>query len=142
MMKKILVPIDGSDISLRAMNFAIELGKHFASEIVVLNVDIPYDLSRIKPAVKDKDGNEIESARLTPLELAQREAGKSGYDKITFKKYVDIDPAEKICEVAETIDADLIVMGNRGMGVLAGFFLGSVSTKVSQSVHCPVTIVK
>ena len=52
MMKKILVPIDGSDISLRAMNFAIELGKHFASEIVVLNVDIPYDLSRIKPAVK------------------------------------------------------------------------------------------
>lgn len=57
------------------MNFAIELGKHFASEIVVLNVDIPYDLSRIKPAVKDKDGNEIESARLTPLELAQREAG-------------------------------------------------------------------
>ena len=60
MMKKILVPIDGSDISLRAMNFAIELGKHFASEIVVLNVDIPYDLSRIKPAVKDKDGNEIE----------------------------------------------------------------------------------
>lgn len=75
MMKKILVPIDGSDISLRAMNFAIELGKHFASEIVVLNVDIPYDLSRIKPAVKDKDGNEIESARLTPLELAQREAG-------------------------------------------------------------------
>ena len=134
MMKKILVPIDGSDISLRAMNFAIELGKHFASEIVVLNVDIPYDLSRIKPAVKDKDGNEIE--------LAQREAGKSGYDKITFKKYVDIDPAEKICEVAETIDADLIVMGNRGMGVLAGFFLGSVSTKVSQSAHCPVTIVK
>lgn len=142
MMKKILVPIDGSDISLRAMNFAIELGKHFASEIVVLNVDIPYDLSRIKPAVKDKDGNEIESARLTPLELAQREAGKSGYDKITFKKYVDIDPAEKICEVAETIDADLIVMGNRGMGVLAGFFLGSVSIKVSQSAHCPVTIVK
>ena len=141
MMKKILVPIDGSDISLRAMNFAIELGKHFASEIVVLNVDIPYDLSRIKPAVKDKDGNEIESARLTPLELAQREAGKSGYDKITFKKYVDIDPAEKICEVAETIDADLIVMGNRGMGVLAGFFLGCVSTKVSQSAHCPVTIV-
>ena len=104
----------------------------------------PYAILRIASdrRYKDKDGNEIESARLTPLELAQREAGKSGYDKITFKKYVDIDPAEKICEVAETIDADLIVMGNRGMGVLAGFFLGSVSTKVSQSAHCPVTIVK
>lgn len=59
MMKKILVPIDGSDISLRAMNFAIELGKHFASEIVVLNVDIPYDLSRIKPAVKDRTATRL-----------------------------------------------------------------------------------
>ena len=55
---------------------------------------------------------------------------------------VDIDPAERICAEAEREDVDLIVMGNRGMGVLAGFFLGSVSTKVSQSAQCPVTIVK
>ena len=84
MMKKILVPIDGSDISLRAMNFAIELGKHFASEIVVLNVDIPYDLSRIKPAVKDKDGNEIESARPPPQELPQRDGGKKRRNRSTL----------------------------------------------------------
>jgi nucleotide-binding universal stress UspA family protein len=142
MINKILVPIDGSEISMRAMNFAIELGRSFNSELIVLNVDIPYDLSRIKPVVKDKDGKVVESAQLTPLEIAEREAKKSGYERISFKKYVDIDPAEKICEVAEKIDADLIVMGNRGMGVLAGFFLGSVSTKVSQSAHCPVTIVK
>ena len=74
MMKKILVPIDGSDISLRAMNFAIELGKHFASEIVVLNVDIPYDQRRIKPAVKNNDGNEIETANQTTKEQAKKEA--------------------------------------------------------------------
>jgi nucleotide-binding universal stress UspA family protein len=142
MINKILVPVDGSEISMRALKFAVELGRNFHSEIVVLNVDIPYDLSRIKPPVKDKEGKVIESAQLSPLDMAKREAQKTGYDRFAFKKYVDIDPADKICDVAKTIDADLIVMGNRGMGVLAGFFLGSVSTKVSQSAHCPVTIVK
>ncbi|MCH3951680.1 MAG: universal stress protein [Acidaminococcus sp.] len=142
MINKILVPIDGSEIAMRAMDFAIEMGSKFNSQIIVLNVDIPYDLSRIKPPLKDKDGNVVESAQLSPLEAAEKRAKKSGYDRISFKKYVDIDPAEKIVEAAQKNDVDLIVMGNRGMGVLAGFFLGSVSTKVSQSAPCPVTIVK
>ena len=142
MINKILVPVDGSEIALRAMKFAIEVAQKFNSEVIVLNVDIPYDLSRIKPPLRDKDGNEIASGQLTPLEEAEREAKRIGYDRISFKTYIDIDPAEKIVEANEKADVDLIVMGNRGMGVLAGFFLGSVSTKVSQSAHCPVTIVK
>ena len=76
------------------------------------------------------------------MESAQTEAAKEKYEKISFRRLVDIDPAERICAEAEREDVDLIVMGNRGMGVLAGFFLGSVSTKVSQSAQCPVTIVK
>ena len=144
MINKILVPVDGSEIALRAMKFAIEVAQKFNSEVIVLNVDIPYDLSRIKPPRRDKNGNVIpvEAAAPTPLEEAEKEAKKAGYERITFKKVVDIDPAERICAEAEKDDTDLIIMGNRGMGVLAGFFLGSVSTKVSQSAHCPVTIVK
>lgn len=136
MINKILVPVDGSKIALRALDFAMELGSKFGSQIIVINIDVPYDLSRIKPPRKDKNGNII------PLEEAEREAKKVSYSTITFKKVVDIDPAERICGEAEKDDVDMIIMGNRGMGVLAGFFLGSVSTKVSQSAHCPVTIVK
>ena len=114
MINKILVPVDGSKIALRALEFAMEIGGKFGSEIIVINIDVPYDLSRIKPPRRDKNGNVIpvEAAAPTPLEEAEKD------------------------------DTDLIIMGNRGMGVLAGFFLGSVSTKVSQSAHCPVTIVK
>lgn len=144
MINKILVPVDGSKIALRALEFAMEIGRKFESQIIVVNIDVPYDLSRLKPPRKDKNGNIIpeENAAPTPLEEAKRVAEKAAYDKILFKKVVDIDPAERICAEAEKDDIDLIVMGNRGMGVLAGFFLGSVSTKVSQSAHCPVTIVK
>ena len=144
MINKILVPVDGSKIALRALEFAMEIGGKFGSEIIVINIDVPYDLSRIKPPRRDKNGNviSVEAAAPTPLEEAEKEAKKAGYERITFKKVVDIDPAERICAEAEKDDTDLIIMGNRGMGVLAGFFLGSVSTKVSQSAHCPVTIVK
>ena len=144
MINKILVPVDGSKIALRALEFAMEIGGKFGSEIIVINIDVPYDLSRIKPPRRDKNGNVIpvEAAAPTPLEEAEKEAKKAGYERITFKKVVDIDPAERICAEAEKDDTDLIIMGNRRMGVLAGFFLGSVSTKVSQSAHCPVTIVK
>ena len=144
MINKILVPVDGSKIALRALEFAMEIGGKFGSEIIVINIDVPYDLSRSKPPRRDKNGNvmPVEAAAPTPLEEAEKEAKKAGYERITFKKVVDIDPAERICAEAEKDDTDLIIMGNRGMGVLAGFFLGSVSTKVSQSAHCPVTIVK
>ncbi|WP_105326041.1 universal stress protein [Acidaminococcus provencensis] len=144
MINKIMVPVDGSQIALRALTFTIDIAKKFNSEIIVLNIDIPYDLSRIKPPRKDKDGHVIvdEFKEPTPLESAQTEAAKEKYEKISFRRLVDIDPAERICAEAEREDVDLIVMGNRGMGVLAGFFLGSVSTKVSQSAQCPVTIVK
>lgn len=144
MINKILVPVDGSKIALRALDFAMEIGGKFGSDIIVINIDVPYDLSRIKSPRKDKNGNPIpvEAAVPTPLEEAEKETKKVSYERITFKKVVDIDPAERICAEAERDEVDLIVMGNRGMGVLAGFFLGSVSTKVSQSANCPVTIVK
>ncbi len=144
MIKTILVPIDGSEVALRALEFALEVGKKMAAEIVVLNVDIPYDLNRIIPA-KGKDAEEdakpIELGD-KPLEDAEKLVKKFGYDKIFFKQLVDVDPAERICIEAKRAKADLVVMGNRGMGTLAGFFLGSVSSKVSQNVHCPVTIIK
>ena len=143
MINKILVPVDGSKIALRALGFAVEIAEKFESQLIVLNIDIPYDLSRIKPPKKDKDGHVIvEEGAPTPLDDAKKEVEKTKYENVTYKKVVDIDPAERICLEAEKSDVDMIVMGNRGMGVLAGFFLWSVSTKVSQSAPCPVTIVK
>ena len=51
-------------------------------------------------------------------------------------------PAERILEYAKTAEADMIVLGNRGMGMLAELLMGSVSMKISQYAECPVVIVK
>ena len=61
---------------------------------------------------------------------------------MSFKKVVDFDPAEKIVDKAERGKYDLLVIGNRGIGGLSGFLLGSVSDKVAKAASCPVVIVK
>ena len=49
MMKKILVPFDGSETALRALEFAAGIGKPFGSEIMVVNVIVPYDYTKVPP---------------------------------------------------------------------------------------------
>lgn len=148
MLKKILVPIDGSYISFQALEYAIQLGKAFDSEIVVTHVNDPYDLSvpvdpktvtiptcEETPEEKKRDG-------AAALAIAQKVAEKTNYKNIAFEKAIDKDPAKRIIDMAKEIDADTIVMGNRGLGTAKSFFLGSVSTTVVKHACCPVIVVK
>ncbi|MEG1413451.1 MAG: universal stress protein [Acidaminococcaceae bacterium] len=146
MLTKILVPIDGSETAYRALAYAMELGKAYGSEIIVGHVSVPYDFTKLPPR---KPKNAIEEADMakeaknpTPIEIAQAQTAQAGYTKVTFREAVALDPAARIIGQAKLLGVDLIVMGNRGMGVLAGFLMGSVSTKVAQSAECPVVIVK
>ncbi|XP_010268015.1 PREDICTED: universal stress protein A-like protein [Nelumbo nucifera] len=52
------------------------------------------------------------------------------------------DPRDVICEMAEKLSADMLVMGNHGYGLIKRAFLGSVSNHCAQNVKCPVLIVK
>ena len=52
------------------------------------------------------------------------------------------EPAQKICEYAETVDADLVLVGTRGKGMLATAVLGSVSQKVANSCKRSVVVIK
>ena len=113
MMKKILVPFDGSETALRALEFAAGIGKPFGSEIMVVNVIVPYDYTKVPPR---KPKNAIEEA-----EMAAKEPDPTPLD------------------IAKGI---LDMLGNRGMGMLAELLMGSVSMKISQYAECPVVIVK
>lgn len=146
MMKKILVPFDGSETALRALEFAAGIGKPFGSEIMVVNVIVPYDYTKVPPR---KPKNAIEEAEMaakepdpTPLDIAKGILDKLGCTTASYRLIVDIDPAERILEYAKTAEADMIVLGNRGMGMLAELLIGSVSMKISQYAECPVVIVK
>jgi nucleotide-binding universal stress UspA family protein len=75
------------------------------------------------------------------LDRAEAVAKKAGAKKIR-KRIIGSDPAEAILEEAKREKADLIVLGTRGLGELKGFFLGSVSHKVSARAECPCLTVK
>lgn len=148
MLKKILVPIDGSYISFQALEYAMQLGKAFDGEIVVTHVNDPYDLSApvdpntVKIPTCEQTPEEKKKAGAAALAIAQKVAERAGYKNIAFEKAIDKDPARRIIDMAKDIKADTIVMGNRGLGATESLFLGSVSTAVVKHAHCPVFVVK
>ena len=136
--KKILVPIDSSLIAVRAIKEAIKLNKNLAAEIDLLYVaDVnklainAYLSGNILMEI-NKTGDRIlqESKDLFPKEMTVNTIYKVG------------DPGELICEYAEEINPDIIIMGSRGLGVVRGMLLGSVSKSVLEHAKCPVLIVK
>jgi len=143
MLKKLLVPMDGSEIALRALALAMQIGRKFDSEIIVLTVDIPYDRTVMFKADKQHSPDKVIAVEINnPLDLAEQYANKEGYKNIIFQDIIDLDPAGCIIAEAEKAKTDMIIMGNRGMGVLTGLLMGSVSTKVVKAAPCPVVIVK
>lgn len=148
MLKKILVPIDGSYISFLALEYAMQLGKAFDSEIVVTHVNDPYDLSApvdpktVKIPTGEQTSEEKKKAGAAALAIAQKVAEKANYKNIAFEKAIDKDPAKRIIDMAKEIDADSIVIGNRGLGTAGAFLLGSVSTAVVKHAPCPVFVIK
>lgn len=145
MFKKILVPVDGSEGSWRALNSAVELGEKFDSELIVVNVIQPYNNAALLAVPLDhatvSQGNsELEKIGDKVLEMAQeRLASYKGAKE--FKLEVG-HPSERIIALAKNAKAEAIVIGSRGLSGIAEFFLGSVSSKVSQYADVPVLIVK
>ena len=140
MFKKILVPVDGSETAWRALNNALEIGKKFESEILVVNVIQPYNNAALLAVPLDhatinqgKVGDKV-------LELAKEMVGSYPH-KVEYDMEVG-HPSERIIALSKKVEADAIVLGSRGLSGIAEFFLGSVSSKVSQYATVPVLIVK
>jgi len=154
MLKKILVPVDGSENSFRALDYAMCLGGSFGAEIIVSHVSVPYDISKLLETRMLKAGqNDADSAKEKELEArtkafagalatAKRKTEEAGYANVIFREVVDLDPAERIAEQAESLGVDMIILGNRGLGTLASLLIGGVSTKLLGLAVCPVLIVK
>ncbi|WP_303690990.1 universal stress protein [Megamonas hypermegale] len=137
-MKRILVPIDSSEIAERAMQEAIKVNRFGEAEVHVLYVaDInklainAYLSGNILLEI-GKAGERILNAALEKFPESMK----------VVKVYRTGDPAETITEYAKEIDADLIIMGSRGLGLVRGVLLGSVSKYVLERTKCPVLIVK
>jgi len=140
MIKKILVPIDGSTHSKKALEFASELAAKFDAELNLLNVG--------ENSATEQTMVMGSSHFTVPLDNAKViEAGRTITDaatEIIKKKGILIanadvvigSPANKILEAAESNEIDTIVMGSRGLSDLKGLLVGSVSHKVGHLAKC------
>jgi len=140
MFKNILLAVDGSEHAVHAAKVAGELAKCMKStelRIVVVYDPVPSYLGepdiQIVINARLKDAQEI-------LQKAVDVVGNSQLDVHT--ELIEGDAAEAIIEVANTRHSEVIVMGSRGLGSLAGLILGSTSQKVVSHAPCPVLIVR
>ncbi|MBV6271699.1 universal stress protein [Alcaligenaceae bacterium CGII-47] len=141
-MNAILVPVDGSAASVRALEFAIAAIKG-RSDIAlhILTVQAPVisgNAQRFISADIIADYYHDEGTQaLKPAKAVLEKAG------VPYQEHRVIGSiAETIHQFAKANDCGLIAMGTRGLGSVAGLFLGSVTTKVLSLVDIPVTLVK
>jgi nucleotide-binding universal stress UspA family protein len=139
---KILVPVDGSPLSLDAVRHALALirqGLH--ADLVLANVQAPASLYEIVVAHDPdviKDVSAGAGAHL--LEPARELCRRAG---VAFDcEVVSGDPVRALCDLAEQQGCALIVIGAHGKGGLASALLGSVPHALAHAAHVPVTIVK
>jgi nucleotide-binding universal stress UspA family protein len=139
-MKRILVATDDSETARRAVDASVELAASEGAELVFAHVVSVLDF---KP---ESNGVEIPPARGPraeddgPLAEALRRAAEHG---VSAKAELLIGyPCTQILRLARHIDADLIVIGSRGLGPLKGAFLGSTSRGVVARAERPVMVVR
>ncbi len=136
--KTILVPVDGSDGSNKAVAFAVKLAISCNAKInylYVANINQLAINACLSDAILDavnKAGDAVLDSALqrTPREVQAEAFSETG------------SPAVTILDFAEENNSDMIVMGSRGLGFVKGVLLGSVSQYVIENATCPVTIVK
>ncbi len=147
MIKKILVPIDGSEQAFKAIDVAAKLAHDGNAEVVLLNVvgreQLP-DAVRRFAEVEHIDGPpEWQYEQLVAagvLKAGQKRARSKGV-LIVDTRVRHGDPTKAIVEAASFDYVDMIVMGNRGLGSVKGLAFGSVSQKVSHLAPCSVITV-
>jgi len=137
--EKILVPLDGSENSIDALEKAIQIAKKFDGELMLINMySIP--MSKLTPSQLNVYVLEIRKSGEKILAEGRKRAYAEGVPFETQLKEGHI--VEGIVKVAREGNFDLIVMGARGLSKLKEILLGSVSHGVTTHAPCPVLIVK
>ncbi|HKQ64400.1 MAG TPA: universal stress protein [Methylomirabilota bacterium] len=144
----VLVGMDGSEDSFRAVRFLQSLCLRRPTKVRLLSVVERLHYPSSAPgALKGQLAamiKEVEAERRAELEKVLERAATHLNDKITrvTKSTPTGNPADEIIATADAFDADLVVVGARGLGGMARLLLGSVSEKVLRHARCPVLIVK
>ena len=146
MFGRIVVGTDGSETAGEAVRQATELAKLSGARLDVVSAFEPIPQQRIKSEAREAPGDvQYEISPREDVNLILDNAGgaarKGGVEDVQTHAR-EGDPADAILDVAEEINADLIVVGNKGMTGARRFLLGSVPNKVSHHAPCSVIIIR
>ena len=138
MFNNIVLAVDGSEYSNRAIAYARSLSEHYKANLWLIHV-----FSHTSDLLGYEDFEKLYSKRKSTgqavLDNAQRILGTTTFK--VHKELIEGPEAEAILMLAKKQQADLIVMGTRGFGAVKGLLVGSVSRKVIHLSTCPVMVV-
>jgi nucleotide-binding universal stress UspA family protein len=145
MFKSIVVGTDGSDTATQAVRQAVDMAGAVGAKLELVSAYAPVPEQRLNAERREAPEDvqwainprqDVELSLSNAAEIA-REAGVS----VTTHARQG-DPTEAILDVAEEQNADLVIVGNKGMTGAKRFLLGSVPNKVSHHAPCSVLIVR
>jgi nucleotide-binding universal stress UspA family protein len=138
--EKILLPYDGSEHSVNATKYALQLAKLFDAHVTIVNC---YEWRGNMPEVpelliKDLKSNMQKEAG----NILLRAEGIFANQGVEYKiETLAGSPGLVLTNLAKSKEFDLIIMGSHGHSEIAGLFLGSVTHKVLNRIYCPVLVV-
>jgi nucleotide-binding universal stress UspA family protein len=140
-MKQIVIATDGSPSATEAVDVGLELAKEQRAGVTFVHVTMPdeYAVSRLGPGHSIPHFDPIGESE-TALAAAEEAAKEAGVP-YTLER-ISGEVVDTIVGVADAKDADLIVVGSRGLGPVRAALLGSVSRGVVGDAGRPVLIVK
>jgi nucleotide-binding universal stress UspA family protein len=140
--EKILVPVDFSEHSARALEMAIDLAKAFGAEIQLLHCYQiqPFGISPYGIALPEGFDREVREAAERRVDELRAKVMLEGIE--VGARLSSRFPSLEISETASEVGADLIVMGTRGLAGIKHVLLGSVAERTLRLAPCPVLTVK
>jgi len=155
MFEKVLVPLDGSEHSDRALETAIQISKKFRSKMTLLHVYsvvVPGVIAPEPTTLTPAGVPVVTSAEVAQMVEAARMVGSrvltDGEQKVKSANVKvetvlrEGNTVQEIIALAKEGEFDLIVMGARGISRIRELLMGSVSEGVIKNAHCPVLVVK
>jgi nucleotide-binding universal stress UspA family protein len=142
MFKHLLIPTDGSDLSVNAIKRGVEFAKETGARITFVTVTIPFPHSPMSEyagqthAIYDAEMKKAADERLSAASEIARAAGVS----CDTRSYHDWSPYQAILQAANDVKSDVIFMASHGRSGVAGMLLGSETQKVLTHGKLPVIV--
>jgi len=136
-----MVAIDGSEHSLKAAQYALDLAKSFNARLFAITVTSVPESYHLKQEDVLEESSEMDDSKAWLEEFSR--TAKTGNTELETELINSHRPVDYvILEYAEEKNIDLIVVGTRGRSGFKKLLLGSVASSVVSCAHCPVMVVK